>query len=87
MTGTDEATLSRKGDRRISRFRTVLAVPMVKDDNLIGCINIYRQEVRPFTDKQIELVQIHQSRPGVLGNRNYEGRKKCTRQSSNGQFL
>src|SRR5215469_2044986 len=37
-------------------FRTVLAVPMLKDDDLIGCISIYRQEVRPFTDKQIELV-------------------------------
>ena len=32
-------------------------VPMLKDDELIGAIGIYRQEVRPFTDKQIELVQ------------------------------
>ena len=30
---------------------------MLKDDELIGVISIYRQEVRPFTDKQIELVQ------------------------------
>ena len=36
--------------------RTVLSVPMLKDDELIGVINIYRQEVQPFTDKQIELV-------------------------------
>ena len=33
------------------------AVPMLKDGDLVGAIVIYRQEVRPFTDKQIELVQ------------------------------
>src|SRR5215831_13115784 len=36
--------------------RTVVAVPMLKKNELVGVIAIYRQEVRPFTDKQIELV-------------------------------
>ena len=37
--------------------RTELAVPMLKDDDLVGTIVIYRTEVRPFAEKQIELVQ------------------------------
>jgi len=37
--------------------RTLLAVPMIKDAELVGAITIVRQEVRPFTEKQIELVK------------------------------
>jgi GAF domain-containing protein len=38
-------------------IRAFLAVPMLKDDELIGAIGLFRQEVRPFTDKQVALVQ------------------------------
>src|SRR5262249_754983 len=37
--------------------RSFLGAPMLRDDELVGAIGIYRQEVRPFTQKQIELVQ------------------------------
>ena len=38
-------------------IRTLLTVPMLKEDEAVGVIAIYRKEVRPFTDKQIELVK------------------------------
>src|SRR5262249_58165787 len=37
--------------------RTLLLVPMLKDNEVVGAILIYRQEVCPFTDKRIELVK------------------------------
>ena len=37
--------------------RTLIDIPMLKDGELVGVFGIYRQEVRPFTDKQIELLQ------------------------------
>ena len=40
----------------LGNVRTILAVPMWKEDELIGSFTVYRQEVRPFTDKQIALV-------------------------------
>jgi len=42
---------------KLGGARSQVTVPMLKDDALIGAIVIYRQEVRPFTDKQIALVR------------------------------
>src|SRR5262249_20137535 len=45
------------GGRDVDPYRTIVAVPMLKGDELVGVITIYRWEVKPFTDKQIALVE------------------------------
>jgi GAF domain-containing protein len=42
---------------KIAKARTLVWVPMLKENEVVGIIAIYRQEVRSFSDKQIELVQ------------------------------
>ena len=54
----DETAESNPGvPARLGGARSLVGVPMLKENELVGAIIIYRQEVRPFTDRQVELVR------------------------------
>jgi signal transduction histidine kinase/putative methionine-R-sulfoxide reductase with GAF domain len=53
----DAAEPAQSAPSRFGGARSLIVVPMLKENELIGAISIYRQEVRPFSEKQIELVQ------------------------------
>ena len=52
-----DALLATVAAVELGGVRSFLSVPMLKENELIGSFSLYRQEVHPFTEKQIELVQ------------------------------
>jgi GAF domain-containing protein len=75
---------------RFAGARTILVVPLLKRDEVVGALGIYRQGVRPFTDKQIELVRgfAHQAIIAIENGRLFaELRESLQQQTATSEVL
>ena len=66
----------------VEPFRTILAVPILKGNDLLGVLIIYHLEVRPFTDKQVALVETFadQAAIAIENVRLFEAEQQRTRE-------